>query len=64
MIENISYKRCVCDICGKEEKIIQPLMFPKDWEKFNIGKKTYDVCIDCFVKVDMAIEDLKEKHLK
>lgn len=27
-----------------------------DWEK------EYDACLDCFVKVDMAIEDLKERQ--
>ena len=60
MTENISYKRCVCDICDKEEHIPQLLILPKEWEKINVGKKSYDVCVECLVRVDMAIEDLKE----
>ena len=60
MTENISYKRCVCDICNKEEHVPQSLILPKEWEKINIGRKSYDVCVECLVKVDMAIEDLKE----
>ena len=64
MTENVSYKRCICDICGKEEHIPQTLILPKEWEKIDIGRKSYDVCVDCLVKVDMAVEDLKEKYLK
>lgn len=60
MTENVSYKRCVCDICGKEEHISQGKILPKDWEIINIGRKTHDVCVNCLVKVDMAVEDLKE----
>lgn len=60
MTENISYRKCTCDICGKVAKTsISGSLLPKEWEHFTIGKKEYDVCIDCFVKVDMAIEDLK-----
>lgn len=61
MTENISYRKCTCDICGKVAKTpISGSLLPKEWEHFTIGKKEYDVCLDCFVKVDMAIEDLKE----
>lgn len=60
MTENISYRKCTCDICGKIENVsISGSLLPKDWEHFAIGKKEYDVCLDCFVKVDMAIEDLQ-----
>lgn len=60
MTENISYRKCTCDICGKIAKVsISGTLLPNDWEQFRIGKKQYDVCQDCFVKVDMAIEDLK-----
>lgn len=60
MIENISYRKCTCDICGKVAKTpISGSLLPKEWEHFTIGRKEYDVCLDCFVKVDMAIEDLK-----
>ena len=64
MTEKVCYKRCVCDICNKEEHIDHIKFLPKDWEKINIGRKTYDVCVDCLTEVDMAIEDLKDKHLK
>lgn len=64
MTENVSYKRCVCDICGKEEHISQSVILPKDWDRVITGRKTYDVCVDCLVEIDMAVEDLKEKHLK
>ena len=64
MTEKICYKRCVCDICGKEEHIEPLKLLPADWEVINIGRKTYDVCVDCLTEVDMAIEDLKDKHLK
>ena len=58
MTENISYKRCVCDICGKEEHIDNIKILPTEWSRAIIGRKTYDVCKECLVKVDMAIEDL------
>lgn len=64
MTETVHYKRCVCDICNKEEHISPIKLLPVDWEIINIGRKTYHVCVDCLVEVDMAVEDLKEKHLK
>ena len=64
MTENVSYKKCICDICEKTENISQSAILPKGWEHFTIGMKSYDVCIDCLAKVDMAIEDLREEALK
>ena len=63
MIENISYKRCVCDICEKEEHIAQSARLPITWDEIVIGRKTYDVCVDCLAKIDITVEDLKEKYL-
>lgn len=60
MIENVSYKRCVCDFCKKEEHIHPLFIRPKEWDKINIKEESYDICNECIVKVDMAIEDLKE----
>lgn len=64
MTRNVSYKECVCDICGRVDAISMSAVLPKDWENFKIGMKAYDVCPWCFTEIDMAIEDLKEKHLK
>ena len=61
MTEIVSYRRCKCDICGKVEDISASACLPKEWENFKIGKKSYDVCLDCFIKVDMVIEDLKHR---
>lgn len=59
MIEVVNYKKCTCDICGKVVNITENRNRPNSWERFEIGMKKYDVCLDCFIKVDMAIEDLK-----
>lgn len=62
MTKNISYKQCTCDICGKVEDIVTSLILPKEWDNFTIGNKTYDICPDCFMKINMTIEDLKDKY--
>ena len=64
MTKNVSYKECTCDICGKVEHIPQSLILPKEWENFKLGQKSYDVCLDCFIKIDMAIEDIKDSYLR
>lgn len=63
MTENVSYKRCVCDICGKEERIPQSLILPKGWDKTFTGRYMYDTCIDCIAEIDTVVEDLKEKKI-
>ena len=59
MTKNVNYKECTCDLCGSKEYISQSLILPKNWENIKIKNKNYDLCEQCFIKVDMAIEDLK-----
>lgn len=59
MIKNINHRECTCDLCGAKVYIEQRDPRPKGWESFDLGMKHYDTCKQCFIKVDMAIEDLK-----
>lgn len=33
--QNISYAKCNCDICGKEEHISQSSVLPKGWDQIG-----------------------------
>lgn len=59
VIVNVNHKECTCDLCGAKTDIDYMRHLPYGWERCTIGKKKYRVCESCFVKVDMAIEDLK-----
>lgn len=62
MTRNVSYKECVCDICNRVEYVAMSAVLPKEWKYVQIGMNTYDVCPWCLTAIDMAIEDIKEKH--
>jgi len=55
MTENISYTKCVCDFCKKEVHIDEDLCIPIGWMIVNIGKN-YDICPDCYDKLQRKIE--------
>lgn len=46
MITNISYKHCVCDMCGKTEDIESTLLIPNGWQKIRIYFD-YICCKEC-----------------
>lgn len=60
MTKNVRYKECTCDLCGSKEYIPPSLILPHSWEHLKIKHKAYDLCKQCFLKIDMAIEDLKK----
>ena len=62
MTRNVNYKECTCDLCGSKEYISQSLILPKSWEQVRLRLKNYDLCEQCFIKVENAIEDLKAKE--
>ena len=45
--ENISYARCICDICQKEEHILQSLILPEGWETVKVGETEIELCEKC-----------------
>lgn len=57
MTENVSYKKCICDVCKKQTKIPMPLTLPKDWEIIEVGEK-YDVCAECYGKIKSIVEEM------
>ena len=53
--ENISYARCICDICQKEEHILQSLILPEGWETVVVGEIKVELCEECVSKVKYYI---------
>lgn len=49
--ENISYAKCNCDICGKEEHISQSLILPKGWNEIKIDGAKLELCEKCNEKI-------------
>lgn len=65
MTENITYKRCVCDICKREEHIEQSLALPTLWEhvQFGYGMNhgvNVDLCPTCLKKLEELCQNFKE----
>ena len=58
MRENISFAKCTCDFCKKEEKISQSLTLPKNWEKLKFQGMDYDVCSECSGKLELYIDNM------
>lgn len=63
MTENISFKKCTCDICGRVQSCKQSQILPADWEKITVIY-SYDVCKDCLEKVSDYIKRLKQEENK
>lgn len=55
--ENVSYARCICDICEKEEHISQSLILPKGWETVKVGESKMELCEECVEKMKYYISD-------
>ena len=53
--ENVSYARCICDICEKEEHISQSLILPKGWETVKVGESKMELCEECFENMKLYI---------
>lgn len=63
MIERVSYKRVVCDICGREERIDQSRELPPEWEELRCGCHfRYHCCPECIQDIKIIIEDSKKKN--
>ena len=62
MIENVSYKKCTCDVCGLTVDIMQRYELPTNWAKFTLRAPNTNAGID----IDMDLcgtcaDTLKEK---
>lgn len=58
MRENVSFAKCTCDFCKKEEKIAQSLILPKNWEKIKFQMKEYELCGECVGKMELYIDNM------
>ena len=54
--QNISYAKCNCDICGKEEHISQSLTLPKEWGEIKIDGAKLELCKECNDKIKYYVE--------
>lgn len=62
MTERVSYKRVVCDICGREKRIDQSKDLPPEWEELKCGWHfKYDCCPECIQDTKELIENFKKK---
>ena len=55
--ENVSYARCICDICEKGEYISQSLILPKGWKTVKVGESKMELCEECVEKMKYYISD-------
>lgn len=66
MTENVNYKRCVCDRCGKEERISTSVILPEGWlhiEKLGfLNSVDWDFCKNCRDAINEMILNDIEKH--
>ena len=58
MTKNVSYKECTCDFCRTKEHIAQSSILPKQWTVLRLKKSEYDLCEQCTVNVEQAIEKM------
>lgn len=54
--ENISYAKCNCDICGKEEHISQSRILPKGWDEIKIDGAKLELCEECNDRIKYYIK--------
>lgn len=50
MVENVSYKRCTCDVCRKEQNIPTTSILPEGWKHIKIHEEC-DICEECYSKM-------------
>lgn len=62
--ENIVYRRCTCDTCGKRQNTNLSCSLPKDWGNIKIDSRTLDLCDICFTKVCVYINSLRKQEDK
>lgn len=60
-VENVSYKRCTCDICGKQRDINQALILPNDWTTLKIGANEMDCCDECRDLIEDIIDSIRNE---
>ena len=60
MTKDVRYKECTCDLCGSKECIPPIKILPPKWEVLNLKGNVLDLCEQCFLSVEQAVEDIKK----
>lgn len=59
---NVSYTKCICDVCGKEKHIEQSCLLPKEWKVVNVGTREWDCCKECSDEISDIIDSFAHER--
>ena len=63
MTKNIAYKRCKCDVCGREKDIDQGAYLPEGWGRLRLDiLLDLDLCGVCALAVTKFVNGLVEEY--